>query len=41
MPYHRNNYELEHRARKMEILYFDGSAKVTAQAGVQKLDTLL
>jgi hypothetical protein len=37
--YHRNNYELEHRASKMEIPYFDGSSKVTAQAWVKKLDT--
>jgi hypothetical protein len=28
------NYELEHRAGKMEIPYFDGSSKVTAQAWV-------
>jgi hypothetical protein len=40
-PYHKNNYELEHRAGKMEIPYFDGSSKVTAQAWVQKLDTYL
>jgi hypothetical protein len=40
-PYHRNNYELERRAGKMEIPYFDGSSKVTAQAWVQKLDTYL
>jgi hypothetical protein len=40
-PYHRNNYELERRAGKMEIPYFDGSAKMTAQAWVQKLDTYL
>jgi hypothetical protein len=40
-PYHRNNYELEHRAGKMEIPYFDGSTKMTAQAWVQKLDTYL
>jgi hypothetical protein len=39
--YHRNNYELERRAGKMEIPYFDGSAKMTAQAWVQKLDTYL
>jgi hypothetical protein len=39
--YHRNNNELEHRAGKMEIPYFDGSPKVTAQAWVQKLDTYL
>jgi hypothetical protein len=39
--YHRNNNELEHRAGKMEIPYFDGSSKVTAQAWVQKLDTYL
>jgi hypothetical protein len=40
-PYHMNNYELEHRAGKMEIPYFDGSTKMTAQAWVQKLDTYL
>jgi hypothetical protein len=39
--YHRNNNELEHKAGKMEIPYFDGSSKVTAQAWVQKLDTYL
>jgi hypothetical protein len=39
--YHRNNYELERRAGKMEIPYFDGSPKMTAQAWVQKLDTYL
>jgi hypothetical protein len=40
-PHHRSNYEFECRARKMEILYFDGSAKTTAQAWVQNLDTYL
>jgi hypothetical protein len=40
-PYHRNNYELERRAGKMEIPYFDGSPKMTAQTWVQKLDTYL
>jgi hypothetical protein len=40
-PYHRSNYEFERRAGKMEIPYFDGSAKMTAQAWVQKLDTYL
>jgi hypothetical protein len=39
--YHRNNYELECRAGKMEIPYFDGLSKMTAQAWVQKLDTYL
>jgi hypothetical protein len=39
--YHRSNYELENRAGKMEIAYFDGSPKMTAQAWVQKLDTYL
>jgi len=39
--YHRHNYELECRASKMEIPYFDGSSNVTAQAWVQKLDTYL
>jgi hypothetical protein len=32
--YQRPNYELERRASKIEIPYFDGSAKVTAQAWV-------
>jgi hypothetical protein len=40
-PHHRSNYEFERRAGKMEIPYFDGSAKMTAQAWVQKLDTYL
>jgi hypothetical protein len=39
--YQRPNYELEHRASKIEIPYFDGSTKVTAHAWVQKLDTYL
>jgi hypothetical protein len=39
--YHRSNYEFERRAGKMEIPYFDGSAKMIAQAWVQKLDTYL
>jgi hypothetical protein len=39
--YRRPNYELESRAGKIEIPYFDGSSKVTAQAWVQKLDTYL
>jgi hypothetical protein len=39
--YQRPNYELERRAGKIEIPYFDGSAKVTTQAWVQKLDTYL
>ena len=39
--YQRPNYELECRAGKIEIPYFDGSSKVTAQAWVQKLDTYL
>jgi hypothetical protein len=28
------NYEFERRIRKIEIPYFDGSAKITAQAWV-------
>ena len=32
---------MEPRAGKIEIPYFDGSSKVTAQARVQKLDTYL
>jgi hypothetical protein len=39
--YHRNNNELERRAGKMEIPYFDGSSRITAQAWVQKLDVYL
>ena len=39
--YHRNNYELEHRAGKMEIPYFNGSTKMSARAWVQKLETYL
>jgi hypothetical protein len=39
--YQRPDYELERRVGKMEIPYFDGSSKVTAQARVQKLDTYL
>jgi len=39
--YQRSNYELERKAGKMEIPYFDGSSKVTVQAWVQKLDTYL
>ena len=39
--YHRNNNELERRAGKMEIPYFDGSPKVSVQTCVQKLDTYL
>jgi hypothetical protein len=38
---HRSNYEFERRAGKMEIPYFDGMDKMTAQAWVQKLDTYL
>jgi hypothetical protein len=38
---HRSNYEFECRAGKMEIPYFDGTTKMTAQAWVQKLDTYL
>jgi hypothetical protein len=40
-PNHRSNYEFERRAGKMEIPYFDGTAKMKAQAWVQKLDTYL
>jgi hypothetical protein len=40
-PYHMNNYELERKAGKMEIPYFDGSSKVTAESWVHKLDTYL
>jgi hypothetical protein len=40
-PNHRSNYELERRMGKIEIPYFDGTAKMTAQAWVQKLDTYL
>jgi hypothetical protein len=40
-PNHRSNYELERRMGKIEIPYFDGTAKMTAHAWVQKLDTYL
>jgi hypothetical protein len=40
-PYHWNNYDLERRAGKMEIPYFDGSTKMIAQKWVKKLDTYL
>jgi hypothetical protein len=40
-PYQRSSYEFERGAGKMEIPYFDGSAKMIAQAWVQKLDTYL
>jgi hypothetical protein len=39
--YHRNNNELERKAGKMEIPYFDGSSRVIEKAWVQKLDTYL
>jgi hypothetical protein len=38
---HRGSFEFERRAGKIEIPYFDGTAKMTAQAWVQKLDTYL
>jgi hypothetical protein len=38
---HTGNYEFERRAGKMEILYFDGSTKMTAQVWVHKLDAYL
>jgi hypothetical protein len=38
---HRGNFEFEQRAGKIEILYFDGTTKMTTQAWVQKLDTYL
>jgi hypothetical protein len=38
---HRGTFEFERRAGKIEIPYFDGMAKMTAQAWVQKLDTYL
>jgi hypothetical protein len=38
---HRGSFEFERRAGKIEITYFDGTAKMTAQAWVQKLDTYL
>jgi hypothetical protein len=40
-PNHRSNYELERRMGKIEIPYFDCTAKMTARAWVQKLDTYL
>ena len=38
---HRGIFEFEQRAGKIEIPYFDGTTKMTAQAWVQKLDTYL
>jgi hypothetical protein len=38
---HKSNYELERRMGKIEIPYFDGTAKTIAQAWVQKLHTYL
>jgi hypothetical protein len=38
---HRGNFEFERRAGKIEIPYFDGTAMMTAQEWVQKLDTYL
>jgi hypothetical protein len=40
-PNHRSSYEFERRARKIEIPYIDGLAKMTTQAWVQKLDTYM
>ena len=37
----RGNFEFEQRAGKIEIPYFDGMAKMTAQSWVQKMDTYL
>jgi hypothetical protein len=39
--YQRSSHELERRAGKMEIPTFDGTARSTAQAWVQKLDAYL
>jgi len=38
---HRNSFEFERRAGKIEIPYFEGTTKMTAQAWVKKLDTYL
>jgi hypothetical protein len=38
---HRGSFEFERREGKIEIPYFDGMAKMTAQEWVQKLDTYL
>jgi hypothetical protein len=38
---HRGSFEFERRAGKIEIPYFDGTTKMTAQSWVQKLDTYL
>jgi hypothetical protein len=38
---YRGSFEFERRARKIEIPYFDVTAKMIAQAWVQKLDTYL
>jgi len=40
-PNHKNNFEFEQRAWKIEIPYFDGTTKMTTQACVQKMDTYL
>jgi hypothetical protein len=38
---HRGSFEFERRTGKIEIPYFDGTTKMTAQSWVQKLDTYL
>jgi hypothetical protein len=38
---HRGRFEFEQRTGKIEIPYFDGTTKMTAQAWVQTLDTYL
>jgi hypothetical protein len=38
---HKGSFEFKRRAGKIKILYFDGTAKMTTQAWVQKLDTYL
>ena len=41
MMNHRGSFEFKRRAGEIEIPYFDGMTKMTAQAWVQKLDTYL
>jgi hypothetical protein len=38
---HRGSFEFKHRAGNIEITYFNGTTKMTAQSWVQKMDTYL
>jgi hypothetical protein len=38
---HRGSFEFDQRAGKIKIPYFDGTAKMTTQSWVKKLDTYL